>query len=63
MVVRPGPGESSASGQARTPRAPQSGVIGFMIKVSAPPSEYVVGRAARPSAEDVRGSALRAASD
>ena len=40
--VMPGPGKSSASGQAQTPRVPQSGVIGVMIKVSAPPSEYAV---------------------
>ena len=47
----PGPGEGSASGQAETPRVPQSqsGVIGVMIKVSAPPFEYVGdGLGARP---------------
>ena len=40
-------GESSASGQAWTPRVLRAGVIGIMIKVSAPPFEYVVARQVR----------------
>ena len=57
----PRPGEGSASRQAETPRAPQSGFIGVMIKVSAPPVEYVVDGPRAASSEDVKGRSGRRA--